>query len=126
MHFLPYLSYLAGSELRLLFYFLLGGSVTVVTAYFAAQGKGTISAFIATLPLLTALTFALIYVEGGKDTVWEYARGLLIFTPPWLCYVAAIMLGVERLGIIRSLGLGILIYIILSAALSHLLLGSKM
>jgi hypothetical protein len=126
MHFLPYLSYLADSELRLVFYFFLGGAVTAITAYFASQGKGTVSAFIATLPLLTAFTFVLIYVEGGKDTVWEYARGLLIFTPPWLCYVATVMLGMEKLGVFKSLGLGILLYVFLSAALSHLLLGTKM
>jgi hypothetical protein len=77
MHFLPYLSYLADSELRLVFYFFLGGAV-------------------------------------------------LIFTPPWLCYVATVMLGMEKLGVFKSLGLGILLYVFLSAALSHLLLGTKM
>ncbi|NPV61444.1 MAG: DUF3147 domain-containing protein [Methanotrichaceae archaeon] len=126
MHFLPYLDYWADSELRLVFYFILGGAVTAITAYYASQGRGTVSAFIATLPLLTVLSFVLIYVEGGKETVLEYAQGLLIFTPPWLCYVATVMLGMERLGIFKSLGLGILLYVILSAVLSHLFLGTKM
>lgn len=106
--------YLAASDLRFLIYFLLGGSVTALTAYFAGLGRGTVSAFIATLPLLTVLTFSLIYSEGGPKTVEEYARGLIIFTPPWLCYLVVVWFGTERLGIFKSLGLGILVYVFLS------------
>ena len=74
------------------------------------------------MPLLTGLTFLLIRAEGGSDAVREYARGLLIFTPPWLCYVAVVMLGTSRFGIFKSVGLGILIYIVLSG----ILLGAKL
>lgn len=126
MQLIPYLTYLAGSDLRLVLYFLLGGSVTVLTAYLAGLGKGTLSAFIATLPLLTVLSFLLIYAEGGEDTVQEYARGLLTFTPPWLAYVATVMLTTQRLGIFKSLGLGVLIYVILSGLFRQLLLGAKL
>jgi uncharacterized membrane protein (GlpM family) len=121
----PYLNYLAGSDLRFVLYFLLGGFITVLTAYLAGLGKGTLSAFIATLPLLTVLSFLLIYAEGGKDTVEEYARGLLIFTPPWIAYVATVMLATERLGIFRSLGIGVLVYMLLSGLFRQLLLGAK-
>jgi uncharacterized membrane protein (GlpM family) len=126
MQLLPYLTYLAGSGLRLVLYFLLGGSITVLTAYLASLGRGTLSAFIATLPLLTVLSFLLIYAEGGEDTVQEYARGLLIFTPPWLAYVATVMLATQRLGIFKSLGLGVLVYVILSGLFRQLLLGAKL
>ena len=87
MQLASYLTYLAGSDLRLVIYFLLGGAVTALTAYFASQGRGMLSAFITTLPLLTVFSFLLIYAEGGSKTVEEYAKSLLIFTPPWLCYV---------------------------------------
>jgi hypothetical protein len=88
--------------------------VTVLTTYFASVGKGTLSAFIVTLPLLTALTFILIDAEGGKDVVLNYARGLLIFTPPWVCYVLVVLVGVERWGVFKSVGLGIAVYVVLS------------
>lgn len=117
------LAYLAGSNLRLVIYFLLGGTITVLTAYFASLGKGTVSAFIATLPLLTALSFVLIYAEGGEPTVQEYARGLLLFTLPWICYVGVVLLGTQRFGIFKSVGLGILVYIILAGLLQ---LGAKL
>ncbi len=125
MQALPYFMHLAGSDWRLVIYFLIGGSTTVFTIYLASLGKGTAAAFVATLPLLTVFTFILIYAEGGAGTVHDYARGLLTFTPPWLCYVATVMLCVEWLGIFRSLGLGILIYVVLSGILNNLLLGAK-
>lgn len=97
----------------------------MLTIYLAGMGRGTSAAFVATLPVLTVFTFILIYAEGGKDTVIDYARGLIVFTPPWLCYVATVILCVERLGIFRSLGLGVLIYIVLSSILRAILLGTK-
>jgi len=126
MQLASYLAYLAGSDLRLAIYFLLGGAVTVLTAYFASQGRGMLSAFITTLPLQTAFSFLLIYAEGGSKTVEEYAKSLLIFTPPWLCYVSVVLLGVNRMGIVKSLGLGVLLFVILSALLQKMLPGTKL
>jgi uncharacterized membrane protein (GlpM family) len=126
MQLSSYLTYIAASDLRLVIYFLLGGTVTTLTAYFASQGRGMLSAFITTLPLLTILSFLLIYAEGGSKTVEEYAKSLLIFTPPWLCYVTIVFLGVNRIGIAKSLGMGVLIFVILSALLEKLLPGTKL
>jgi hypothetical protein len=126
MQFSSYWTYLAGSDLRLVVYFLLGGTMTALTAYFASQGRGMLSAFITTLPLLTVFSFLLIYAEGGSKTVEEYARSLLIFTPPWLCYVAIVLLGVNRIGIARSLGLGVLLFVILSVLMQKILPGTKL
>ena len=125
MQLASYLAYLAGSDLRLAIYFLLGGAVTVLTAYFASQGRGMLSAFITTLPLQTAFSFLLIYAEGGSKTVEEYAKSLLIFTPPWLCYVTIVLLGVNRMGIVKSLILGVLFFVVLSVLLEKLLPGTK-
>ncbi|MCX6678232.1 MAG: hypothetical protein NTU95_09875 [Methanothrix sp.] len=126
MQLAPYLAYLAGSDLRLVIYFLLGGTVTALTAYFASQGRGMLSAFITTLPLLTVFSFLLIYAEGGSKTVEEYAKSLLIFTPPWLCYVSIVLLGVNRMGIVKSLGLGVLIFVIMSILMQKMLPGTKL
>lgn len=125
MQLLNYFAFLASSEARLAVYFLIGGTTTVLTIYLARLGQGTTAAFIATLPVLTVFTFLLIYAEGGKDVVLDYARGLIIFAFPWLCYVATVILGIDRLGIFKSLGLGVIIYIVLSRVLQELVLGSK-
>jgi uncharacterized membrane protein (GlpM family) len=126
MQLASYLSYLAGSDLRLVIYFLLGGTVTALTAYFAGQGRGMLSAFITTLPLLTVFSFLLIYAEGGSKTVEEYAKSLIIFTPPWLCYVAIVLLGVNRMGIVKSLILGVILFVVLSVLLQKMLPGTKL
>jgi hypothetical protein len=120
------LTYLASSDLRLVIYFLLGGTVTALTAYFASQGRGMLSAFVTTLPLLTILSFLLIYAEGGSKTVEDYAKNLVIFTPPWLCYVAIVLLGVNRIGIVKSLILGVLLFVILSILIQKIIPGTKM
>jgi hypothetical protein len=126
MQLASYLAYLADSDLRLVIYFLLGGAVTALTAYFASQGRGMLSAFVTTLPLQTAFSFLLIYAEGGSKTVEEYAKSLLIFTPPWLCYVLIVLLGVNRIGMVKSLTLGVLLFVILSVIMQKMLPGTKL
>jgi len=118
-------SYLESFGLRLAIYFLLGGSVTALTAYFASQGRGILSAFITTLPLLTIFSFLVISAEGGSQTVQEYAKGLLLFTPPWVCYVLMVMLGTERMGLIRSLALGVILFVLLSLLLQKTFEGQR-
>lgn len=84
-----------------------------------------LSAFITTLPLLTILSFLIINEEGGSSTVEEYAKSLLIFTPPWLCYVAIVMLGVGRIGLFRSLALGVIAFVVASLFLERAISGTK-
>ena len=119
-------SLLESFGLRLAIYFLIGGSVTALTAYFASQGRGILSAFVTTLPLLTIFSFLIISAEVGSQTVQEYARGLLLFTPPWDCYVVVLMLGTGRMGLARSLVLGVALFVLLSLLLQKALPGPKL
>jgi hypothetical protein len=121
-----YFACLAGSDLRPVLYFLLGGAVTALTVYLGNVGRGTLAAFITSLPLLTILSFLLIYAESGSKMVEEYAWGLLIFTPPWLCYVSIVLLGVSRIGLLKSITLGVLLFVILSVLLQKMLPGTKL
>ena len=122
---LPAWQYMESFGLRLVIYFIIGGSVTALTAYFASQGRGMLSAFITTLPLLTIFSFLVISAEGGSQTVQEYARSLLLFTPPWVCYVLVVLLGTGRMGIIRSLVLGVVLFVHLSLLLQKALSGQR-
>jgi uncharacterized membrane protein (GlpM family) len=122
---LPAWQYMESFGLRLVIYFIIGGGVTALTAYFASQGRGMLSAFITTLPLLTIFSFLVISAEGGSQTVQEYARSLLLFTPPWVCYVLVVLLGTGRMGIIRSLVLGVVLFVLLSLLLQKALSGQR-
>jgi uncharacterized membrane protein (GlpM family) len=101
--------------MRVILYFILGGAVAALLAYLGGTGRGTLSAFISTLPVFTALTFLIIYSEGGKETVIEYARGLLLFTPAWVCYVLVVLVGLNWLDMYKSLILGFLTYVVIAA-----------
>lgn len=95
-------------------YFILGGTVVTLVAYLGSQGKGLLAAFIATFPVITLLTFVLIHSQSGVSATISYAKGLLIITPAWLLYVACVLILLPKWGIVRALGLGILIYILAS------------
>jgi hypothetical protein len=75
---------------------------------------------------LTIFSFLVISAEAGGQTVQEYARGLLLFTPPWVCYVFVVMLGTGRLGLTRSLILGVLVFVLLSLLMQKALEGTKL
>ncbi|MEP9411428.1 MAG: DUF3147 domain-containing protein [Candidatus Brocadia sp.] len=107
-----------------IFYFMLGGTIVSVVTFVGSQGKGLLAAFIATFPTMTVLTFSLIYSKAGQAATVNYARGLLLMTPPWIVYVLCLMFLLPRLGFIKSLIIGILSYMILaciaSFAVKHL------
>jgi uncharacterized membrane protein (GlpM family) len=98
--------------LRYLLYFFIGGFVAATVAYLGSIGRGTLSAFVATLPLMTVLSFLLISREGNAQTIADYGRGLLLFMPAWVCYLAVVLALFERIGILKSLMIGILVYVI--------------
>ena len=79
-------------------YFLLGGTLVSISTYFGTQGKSFLAAFASTFPAITGATFVLLYLNGGTENLVAYAKQLLWFVPPWLIYVASMILGVPRLG----------------------------
>ena len=79
-------------------YFLIGGIVVSLSTYLGAKGHGFLAALASTFPAITGVTFVLIYMNGGNDATLTYAKHLLWFVPPWLAYVAVMILGLERLG----------------------------
>lgn len=84
--------------MKLLFYFLVGGLVVSLVTYLGSTGKSLLSAFVATFPHITLVTFILIYLNGGAEHTLPYARGLLLFAPSWLAYVATFAMLLPRMG----------------------------
>ncbi|MCS7203876.1 MAG: hypothetical protein NZ809_05455 [Thermodesulfovibrio sp.] len=99
-------------EIKYFLYFFIGGIVVSVVTYLASHGKGLLAAFFANLPIITFITFLMIYYESGQKAVLEYAKGLLIMLFPWLGYVFTVLLLGKKLGIPLSLFTGLLIYLI--------------
>ena len=99
-------------------HFILGGTIVSVVTFIGSQGKGMLAAFVATFPTMTALTFALIYSKGGQVATVNYAKGLLLMTPPWIIYVLCLIFLLPRWGFAKSLIAGVLTYMILAGVVS--------
>lgn len=101
--------------IKLLFlYFILGGMLVALITYLGSQGKGLLAVFIAFFPSMSLVTFSTIYLNGGTTAATTFARSLIVMTPAWLAYVATVMVLLPRIGLVRSLLLGILSYLVAS------------
>lgn len=64
------------------------------------------------------------HIHGGSSAdLCEYAKGLLLFTPAWVCYVLTVLLTSERIGVWQSIALGMAIYAVASWFLRELAAG---
>ncbi|MCX8030365.1 MAG: hypothetical protein N3A59_02145 [Thermodesulfovibrionales bacterium] len=101
-------------ELKYIFYFVVGGFVVSVVTYLAGNAKGLLAAFFANLPVITFITFLTIYSEGGEKAVVDYAKGLIVMLFPWLGYIFSVIFLTMRIGLIPSLVLGLITYLVFS------------
>lgn len=101
--------------LKLVLYFLLGGTIVSLSTYVGAQGRGFLAAFVSTFPAITGVTIVLIYLNGGNATALAYARHLLWFVPPWIAYVSFLIFGIERLGFWPTIAGALALYMALIA-----------
>ncbi len=104
--------------IKYLFYFLLGGTVVTVVTYYASHSRTLFAAFIANLPVMTLITFLMIYREAGESAVVPYAKGLLIMLVPWLLYIFTVLFMTPRIGMVPSLLVGLGCYV----AIAYLIL----
>ncbi|MFN3532515.1 MAG: DUF3147 domain-containing protein [Candidatus Brocadia sp.] len=104
-----------------IFHFMLGGTIVSVVTFMGSQGKGLLAAFVATFPTMTVLTFTLIYSKAGQSATVNYAKGLLLMTPPWIIYVLCLIFLLPRLGFVKSLIVGVLTYMILAGIISFVI-----
>lgn len=79
-------------------YFVLGGLMVSLSTYMGTQGRGFLAAFISTFPAITGVTIVLIYLNGGNEPAYQYARHLLWLAPAWILYVGYIIISLNRLG----------------------------
>jgi hypothetical protein len=78
--------------LKYILYFLIGGTVISTVTYFASRTKSLLAAFLATMPVITLITFITIYNEVGQQGIVFYAKGLIIMVFPWGMYIVSIII----------------------------------
>ena len=99
-------------EMKYIAYFVIGGTVVSLVTYLASHSRGLAAAFVANMPVITLITFLIIFFESGQEAVVSYAKGLVIMLLPWLAYILSVILLSERLGMITSLAVGVSLYLI--------------
>jgi hypothetical protein len=94
--------------------------VSAVT-YLGSMGRGMLSAFVATFPSITVLTFILIYLNAGTDPTLSYAKGMVLFFPSWLAYLVCFVVALPRYGFWPALGASLVAFFLV-IGLTHLLI----
>ena len=91
-------------------YFLLGGTLVALATYLGAHGKGFMAALASTLPVISGLTFVLIYVNAGGQPTVAFAKNLIWLSPAWFVYVFVMLFSVPRLGFWISFAGAMILY----------------
>lgn len=98
----------------LLLYFVIGGLIVAVTAYYGTHGQGLLAAFVSLFPGLTIITFCVIYFNSGSAAVVSYAKGMLILLPPWILYLVGVYFLMPRLGLTLTLIISVIVFVLVS------------
>lgn len=102
-------------------YFVLGGALVSISTYLGSHGKGFFAALASTLPVISGVTFILIYLNAGTGTTVAFAKNLIWLSPPWFAYVLTMMFGVPRLGFALSFAMAMTLYALLVAVIRVML-----
>ena len=79
-------------------YFLIGGTLISVSTYLGSHGKGFMAAVGSTVPIMSGLTFILIFLNSGNEVTLSFAKHLIWVSPPWFLYVGCMIYGIHRWG----------------------------
>ena len=93
-------------------YFVLGGALVSVSTYWGSHGKGYLAAFASTLPVISSVTFILIYLNAGTDSTVSFARHLIWLSPAWFVYVILMMVGAPRMGFWVAFPISLVLYFV--------------
>ncbi len=92
-------------------YFFIGGTLVSVSTYLGSHAKGFLAALVSTLPVISGVTFILIYVNAGSAPTISFAKNLIWLSPPWFVYVGTMIAAVPKLGFWPSYALAIGLYL---------------
>jgi len=98
--------------LKYVVYFFLGGLLVSVSTYLGSHGKGFLAALASTLPVISGVTFILIYLNAGVSPTVSFGKNLIWLSPPWFVYVGTMIAAVPKLGFWPAYALAIGLYVV--------------
>ena len=93
-------------------YFILGGSLVSLSTYLGSHSKSFLAALASTLPVISGVTFILVYLNAGSAPTVSFAKNLIWLSPPWFLYVGTMIAAVPKLGFWPAYGLAIGLYVL--------------
>jgi ABC-type transport system involved in multi-copper enzyme maturation permease subunit len=95
-----------------LLYFLIGGTIVALVAYFVNQGNQLLAILVGNIPVLFLLNIILAYRAGGSVSGIAYAKGALISLPFFIIFVLMVLLILPRVNTPAVILPAMLVYII--------------
>ncbi|MCL5017044.1 MAG: hypothetical protein M1155_00035 [Patescibacteria group bacterium] len=101
--------------LQYVFSFIVGGLVTTAIVYFEASGLPLLSRLAALVPVFTWLAYLLMGDISGPKEISSHALFVLLGTlVAWVPYMFTIYYMAPRIGSVKAVLLGILVFLILA------------
>jgi ABC-type transport system involved in multi-copper enzyme maturation permease subunit len=95
-----------------LLYFLIGGTIVALVAYFVNQGNQLLAILVGNIPVLFLLNIILAYRAGGSISGIAYAKGALISLPFFIIFVLITLIILPRVNTPAAILPTMLVYII--------------
>ncbi len=97
--------------------FLVGGTVTALIVGLEESELRTWSGIAALMPVFTMVSYFFIGQSGSAIAVSQHSKFVLVGTlVSWMPYMAVVALTAPRLGVNRSIGLGLAVFFVLATA----------
>jgi uncharacterized membrane protein (GlpM family) len=101
--------------IQYIFSFIVGGLVTTAIVYFEASGFPLLSRLAALVPVFTWLAYLLMGDISGPKEISSHALFVLLGTlVAWVPYMFTIYFMAPRIGSVKAILLGILVFLILA------------
>ena len=109
-----------------IFSFLLGGIITLAITYLEASGFPTLSGLAALFPIFTWVSYLFIGKLGGAEIVSQHSLFVLLGTIfAWIPYMLIIYYFAPKIGVLKSILFGLIVFFILALIFIKLYGGIK-
>jgi len=100
--------------LQYVIYFIAGGTLAALVAYFAGRGNPVLAALVGSIPVMFLLNIYLVYRAGGVSSSLAYSKGVLLLVPAFILFVIVTMWLLPGLGMPKALLPGMTVYPVLA------------
>ncbi len=93
--------------------FIIGGSVIAGTTWIAEAFDPKLGGIITNIPSTTILSLLIIGNVLGEAGAVSFAKGIVIGNIPWFAYIFIVIFLTQKIGLVKSLAFGMVIWLLL-------------